>query len=91
VVAQVPVKQKVKIQGELEVPVNQQVSIPLKKLITAPVTQSFTADVQTLNNNIQTAFNSGLKTTAKFDKPLRVSGMDSLIIDPSKIEFQIKK
>lgn len=89
VVAKVPVRQKVKIQGELLVPVNQHVVIPLSKVISAPVLESFTAHVKT-TNDLETVFKSTLKTQAVFNEPLRVEKMDSLRIDPSKIQFQIK-
>ncbi len=91
VAAQVPIKQKVHISGELTVPVDQMVSIPLKKVIHAPVTKPFTANVKTLNDNIQTSFNSNLSATATFTQPLRVDKMDSLRIDPSDIKISFKK
>ncbi|MCO5229964.1 MAG: hypothetical protein M9958_02285 [Chitinophagales bacterium] len=85
----IPVKQKVKIEGELMVPVNQNVEIPLQKVISTPVLEPFTANVTT-KNDVVTNFKSNLKANASFNKPLRVEKMDSLQIDPSKIQIHFK-
>lgn len=87
--AKVPIKQMVKIQGELMVPVDQKVSIPLSKIISTPVLQPFTATVKT-TNDLETSFKSSLKANATFSQPLRVEKMDSLRIEPDKIQFKIK-
>src|SRR5690554_2441066 len=87
--AKVPIKQLVKIQGELLVPVEQDITIALNKIISTPVMQPFTADVTTLNE-LSTKFNSGLSINATFNKPLRVEKMDSLRIEPSKVKFKVK-
>ena len=89
VVAKVPVRQKVKIQGELTVPINQMIKIPLSKEISTPVLEPFTATVTTLNE-LETAFKSNLKANAYFSQPLRVIKMDSLQIDPTKIQIIMK-
>ena len=80
----------VRIQGELEVPVEQNVSIPLSKVISAPVLAPFTATVKT-TNDLETGFKSKLKAEATFSKPLRVVQMDSLRIEPSKIKILLDK
>ena len=90
VVAKVPVRQKVKIQGELTVPIDQMINIPLKKVISTPVLEPFTATVTT-TNELKAAFKSNLKANAYFSQPLRVVKMDSLRIDPSKIQILFKK
>ncbi|HQO89640.1 MAG TPA: hypothetical protein PKX72_06940, partial [Chitinophagales bacterium] len=88
--AKVPIKQMVRIQGELTVPVNQMVTIPLSKTISTPVLQPFTASVTT-TNDLQTSFKSALKANATFSEPLRVVQMDSLRIEPDKIKISWKK
>ena len=88
--AKVPIKQLVKIQGELMVPVDQVITIPLSKVISTPVLEPFTASVKT-TNDLETSFKSALKASATFSQPLRVVKMDSLRIEPSKIKFNIKK
>ena len=88
--AKVPIKQMVKIQGELIVPVDQKIQIPLSKVISTPVLEPFTASVKT-TNDLETSFKSALKASATFSQPLRVVKMDSLRIEPSKIKFSIKK
>jgi hypothetical protein len=85
---QVPIKQTLFIEGDINVPVNQTVLLPVKKIIHAPVLKNFKADVVTENKNINTSFNTGLSTTASFSEPMEVK-MEPLKILPTNMVFSI--